>query len=253
MSRFKLILEYDGTDFCGWQRQDNGPSVQQSLEKAIFDFSSETTLVLGAGRTDSGVHALAQVAHVDIEKHFDADSVRDAINFYLKPLPIAVLSAEEVSTEFNARFSAKERAYLYRIHNRRPPPTLDKNQCWWVIPRLDVHAMNNAAQVLIGHHDFTTFRAVACQAKSPLKTLDRLEVTREGHIVEIRVRARSFLHHQVRNFAGTLKLVGEGKWEKADVETALAACDRTAGGPTAPPQGLFLTEVVYGDPHGSQS
>lgn len=253
MARFKLIIEYDGTNFFGWQRQDNGPSIQQSLENAIFNFSGESVIVLGAGRTDSGVHALAQVAHVDIKKYFDSESVRDAINFYLKPLPIAVLSAEKVSEEFNARFSAKERAYLYRIHNRRPPPTLDKKQCWWVVPQLDIHAMNEAAKVLIGYHDFTTFRAVACQAKSPLKTLDALDVTREGHIVEIRVRARSFLHHQVRNFVGTLKLVGEGRWGKSDVEKALAACDRTAGGPTAPAFGLFLTNVAYDDQNGSQA
>ncbi len=247
MSRYKLILEYDGTDFFGWQRQDNGPSIQQSLEKAIFDFSSETTVVIGAGRTDSGVHALAQFAHVDIEKYFDAYSFRDAINFYLKPLSISVLSVEEVSTDFHARFSARERAYLYRILNRRAPPTLEKKYSWWVIPRLDVNAMNEAAQFLIGRHDFTTFRAVACQAKSPIKTLDKLEVTQEGGFIEIRVRARSFLHHQVRNFVGTLKLIGEGKWVKADIEKALAACNRSAGGPTAPAKGLFLTEVLYGD------
>jgi tRNA pseudouridine38-40 synthase len=247
MSRYKLTLEYDGTDFFGWQRQDNGPSVQQSLEEAIFDFSSETTTVLGAGRTDSGVHALAQVAHIDIKKKFDTYSIRDAINFYLKPFSISVLSVEKVSTEFHARFSARERAYLYRILNRRAPPTLDKNHSWWVIPQLDANAMHEAAQILIGYHDFTTFRAVACQAKSPIKTLSKLEVTRKGDFIEIRVRARSFLHHQVRNFVGTLKLIGEGKWVKADVEKALAACDRSAGGPTAPARGLFLSEVLYSD------
>ena len=247
MTRFKLTLEFDGTDFVGWQRQDNGPSVQEALEKAIHGFSGETVMVQGAGRTDSGVHAFAQVAHFDMEKYFDTDTVRDAINFHVKPGAISVLRAEEVSEEFHARFSAKERAYLYRIFNRRAPPALNRRQNWWVTMPLDVHAMNDAAQVLIGRHDFTTFRAVYCQAKSPVKTLDLLDITRNGDVVEIRVRARSFLHHQVRNFVGTLKLVGEGKWSKADVERALAAKDRTAGGPTAPAQGLFLTEVVYDD------
>jgi len=251
VTRFKLTLEFDGTDFVGWQRQDNGPSVQEALEKAIHGFSGETVMVQGAGRTDSGVHAFAQVAHFDMGKYFDADTVRDAINFHVKPGAISVLRAEEVSEEFHARFSAKERAYLYRIFNRRAPPALNRGQNWWVTMPLDVHAMNDAAQVLIGRHDFTTFRAVYCQAKSPVKTLDLLDITRNGDVVEIRVRARSFLHHQVRNFVGTLKLVGEGKWSKADVERALAAKDRTAGGPTAPAQGLFLTEVVYDDQHGT--
>ena len=252
MSRYKLTVEYDGARYVGWQRQDNGPSIQQALEEAIHGFSGETVLVQGAGRTDSGVHALAQVAHVDIEGPFRPDTVRDAINFHIKPAPISVLQAEEVRDGFNARFDARERAYVYRIFNRRVPPALERGRCWWVIAALDVHAMNEAAQVLIGKHDFTSFRAVKCQAKSPVKTLDVLQVTQDGPLIEVRVRARSFLHHQVRNLVGALKLVGEGKWTKADLEKALAACDRTAGGPTAPAGGLFLTEVVYNDRHGTQ-
>lgn len=245
MTRYKLLIEFDGGPFVGWQRQDNGPSVQQSLEEAVTEFCGETRLVEGAGRTDAGVHALGQVAHVDIDKETDADTVRDALNYHLRDQPITVLGAETVAADFHARFSARERAYLYRILDRRPPPSLDKGRVWWVPANLDADAMQEAARLLPGRHDFSTFRAVQCQADSPVKTLDALSVARAGDEIHIAARARSFLHHQVRNFAGTLKLVGEGKWTAADVADALAARDRARGGPTAPPQGLYLTEVVY--------
>jgi tRNA pseudouridine38-40 synthase len=198
-----------------------------------------------AGRTDAGVHALGQVAHFDLAKETTADTVRDALNFHLKPAPIAVLKAEAVDQDFHARFSAKARLYRYRIANRRPPLALDRGRAWLVWGELDAAAMQEAAQVLVGHHDFTSFRATLCQAKSPVKTLDVLEVRREGEDIFVNARAQSFLHHQVRNMVGTLKLVGEGKWTKADVAAALAARNRSAGGPTAPPEGLYLTEVWY--------
>lgn len=245
MTRYKLVLEYDGTDYVGWQRQTNGPSIQESLERAVHGFCGETVTVYGAGRTDAGVHALRQVAHVDIERETDADTVRDAINAHLKPQPIVVRVAHAVSDEFHARFSAVERAYLYRILNRRAPPAIARGQAWHVPGGLDVSAMNEAAQILVGNHDFTTFRATLCQAKSPIKTLDLLSVTREDEEILIRAEARSFLHHQVRNLVGTLKLVGDGKWSKADVAAALDARDRSKGGPTAPAEGLYLTEVRY--------
>lgn len=246
MPRFKLTLEYDGTPFQGWQRQDNGPSVQETLENAVFALTGEQSLVQGAGRTDSGVHALAQVAHVDISKDFPADTVRDALNHHIRPHPISVLVAEIADDEFHARFSATGRAYLYRILNRRAAPALDEGRVWWQASPLDASAMHEAAQELLGHHDFSTFRASECQAKSPEKTLDRLEVSRAGDEIHIVVEARSFLHHQVRNIAGTLQLVGSGKWGRRDVARALEARDRTAGGPTAPAHGLYLTRVEYG-------
>jgi len=245
MTRYKLVVEYDGAGFVGWQRQDNGPSIQQSLEEAVHGFCGETVIVQGAGRTDAGVHALGQVAHIDIDKATRADVVRDAINAHLRPNAIAVLTAEEVSEDFHARFSAVERAYEYRIANRRPPPTLDAGRVWHVNQPLNAAAMHEAAQELVGKHDFTSFRASLCQARSPVKTLTALAVTRQGEDVVLQVRAPSFLHHQVRNFAGTLKMVGEGKWSAQDVAKALAAKDRAAGGPTAPPEGLYLVEVVY--------
>lgn len=245
MTRYRLTVEYDGGNYVGWQRQDNGPSIQQALETAIHGFCGETARVQGAGRTDAGVHALGQVAHVDIEKPTTADTVRDAVNAHLRPQPIAVLRAEAVSADFHARFDAVERAYEYRIANRRPPPTLGAGRAWHVTQSLDADAMHEAARLLVGKHDFTSFRASICQAKSPVRTLTSIAVTREGEEVVLHVRAQSFLHHQVRNIAGTLKLVGEGKWTAADVSRALAAKDRAAGGPTAPPEGLYLTEVVY--------
>lgn len=245
MPRYKLTVEYDGGPFRGWQRQDNGPSVQETLEAAVFALTGEESLVQGAGRTDSGVHALAQVAHVDLVKDFPADTVRDALNHHVRPHPVSVLAVELVNENFHARFSATGRAYLYRILNRRAPPALDEGRVWWQASRLDAAAMHEAAQELIGHHDFSTFRAAECQAKSPEKTLDRLEVSRAGDEVHIVAEARSFLHHQVRNFVGTLHLVGTGKWRVRDVVNALKARDRAAGGPTAPPQGLYLTRVDY--------
>ena len=245
MTRYKLTLEYDGGGFVGWQRQDNGPSVQEALEKAVAAFCGETVTSFAAGRTDAGVHALGQVVHVDLAKETTADTVRDALNFHLKPAPVAVLKAEAVGEEFHARFSAKARLYRYRIVNRRPSLALDRGRAWLVGGDLDAAAMQDAAQALVGHHDFTSFRATLCQAKSPLKTLDVLEVRRAGEDIVIEARAQSFLHHQVRNMVGTLKLVGEGKWTRADVAAALAARNRSAAGPTAPPEGLYLTEVWY--------
>jgi tRNA pseudouridine38-40 synthase len=245
MTRYKLTLEYDGGGFVGWQRQDNGPSVQEALENAVKAFCGETVTSFAAGRTDAGVHALGQVAHVDLVKETTAETVRDALNFHLKPAPIAVLRAEAVGEDFHARFSAKARLYRYRIVNRRPPLALDRGHAWLIGGELDAAAMNDAAQALVGHHDFTSFRATLCQAKSPVKTLDVLEVRRAGEEISVNARAQSFLHHQVRNMVGTLKLVGEGKWTRADVAAALAARDRSAAGPTAPPEGLYLTEVWY--------
>ena len=208
-------------------------------------FCGETVTSFAAGRTDAGVHALGQVVHVDLAKETTAETVRDALNFHLKPAPIAVLKAEAVGEDFHARFSAKARLYRYRIVNRRPPLALDRGHAWLIGGELDAAAMHDAAQALVGHHDFTSFRATLCQAKSPVKTLDVLEVRRAGEEISVNARAQSFLHHQVRNMVGTLKLVGEGKWTRADVAAALAARDRSAAGPTAPPEGLYLTEVWY--------
>jgi len=245
VTRYKITVEYDGGGFVGWQRQANGPSVQAALEEAIHRFCGETVLVEGAGRTDAGVHALAQAAHFDLAKDTTADTVMKALNFHLKPAPVAVLTAEAVSEDFHARFSAIRRAYLYRIVNRRAPLALERGHAWFVPQPLDAAAMHAAAQVLVGHHDFTSFRASECQAKSPVKTLDVLSVQRDRDLVEVRAEARSFLHHQVRNFVGTLKLVGEGKWSAGDLKAALEARDRAAAGPTAPAAGLYLTEVGY--------
>jgi tRNA pseudouridine38-40 synthase len=245
MTRWKLTLEYDGGPFVGWQRQDNGPSVQAAVERAIENFCGERATLFGAGRTDAGVHALAQVAHVDIAKAATADTVRDALNFHLKPDPIAILSAEAVGDNFHARFDATMRHYRYRILSRRAPPTIERGRVWHVGTPLDPAVMHEAAQCLVGKHDFTSFRAVACQADSPVKTLDDLTVAAAGEEIHIYARARSFLHHQVRNIAGTLKLVGEGKWMPDDVSAALAARDRSRGGPTAPPEGLSLIAVDY--------
>jgi tRNA pseudouridine38-40 synthase len=246
MPRFKLVLEYDGTPFVGWQRQNDGRSVQAALEAAIAKLSGETVTATAAGRTDSGVHALGQVAHVDLTKDWPPHTVRDALNFHLQPDPIAVIEATVVPDDFNARFSAVERRYLYRILNRRALPVLERHRVWHVPHPLDAAAMDDAAQILVGHHDFSTFRAALCQARSPEKTLDQLDVRRLGDEIQIVARARSFLHHQVRNMVGTLKLVGDGKWSRTDVAAALAARDRARGGPTAPAEGLYLTGVRYG-------
>jgi tRNA pseudouridine38-40 synthase len=245
MPRYRLTLEYDGGPFVGWQRQDNQPSVQGALETAIHKLSGETVTVTGAGRTDAGVHALGQVAHFDLEKTFAPDKVRDALNFHLKPDPVSVLAAEEAAPEFHARFDARARHYLFRILNRRAPAALDAGRVWQVAIPLDADAMHAAAQYLVGQHDFTTFRAAECQAQSPVKTLDRIDVSRRGDEIHIEASARSFLHHQIRSFAGTLKLVGEGKWTPLQVKKALAARDRKECGPVSPPDGLYLVKVDY--------
>jgi tRNA pseudouridine38-40 synthase len=245
MTRLKLTLEYDGGPFVGWQRQENGVSVQQVLEEAVFAFCGERPTAYAAGRTDAGVHALAQVVHLDLEKDAPPETVRNALNYHLKPNPVSVLTVELVPADFHARFSAKWRAYLYRIVNRRAPLAVERGRAWLVTAPLDAAAMQEGARHLIGHHDFTSFRSSICQSASALKTLDLLEVEREGEEIRIRARARSFLHHQVRNMVGTLKLVGEGKWAPDDVAKALAARDRGAAGPTAPAGGLYLTAVGY--------
>jgi tRNA pseudouridine38-40 synthase len=245
MPRFRLTIEYEGSQYSGWQRQDNAPSVQEALEEAIFNLSTERVTVTGAGRTDAGVHARGQVAHFDLEKEFSADTIRDALNAHLRPQPIAVVEAARAAVDFHARFSALMRHYEYRILCRRAPPALDRGFVWHVERKLDADAMHNAAQILVGKHDFTTFRSVQCQAKDPIKTLDKLDVSRRGEEIAIYARARSFLHHQVRSFAGSLKLVGEGKWSAKDLQAALNARDRSACGPVAPAEGLTLLKVDY--------
>ncbi len=245
MPRYRLTLEYDGAPFVGWQRQDNGPSVQQALEEAVARFCGEAVVVHGAGRTDAGVHAAGQVAHLDLQRDWAPTTVRDALNFHLRPAPVAVLSADIAAAGFHARFSARCRRYCYRIMARPAPPALDRGRVWWVPASLDASAMAEAAALLVGHHDFTTFRSTMCQADSPIKTLDVLDVAVEGEEIRIEARARSFLHNQVRILAGTLKRVGEGAWTPADVAAALAARSRARGGPTAPACGLCLLEVGY--------
>jgi tRNA pseudouridine38-40 synthase len=245
MARYKLTLEYDGGPFVGWQRQVNGVSIQERLETALAKFLGEVTEATAAGRTDAGVHALGQVAHIDVARDWDPFRIREAVNFHLRPDPISVIAAERIGDSFHARFSATRRSYLFRILNRRAPPAIDRGHVWHVDRELDVDAMNHAAAALVGHHDFTSFRSSTCQSKSPLKTLDRLVVRRAGEEIHIDAVARSFLHHQVRNMVGTLKLVGDGKWHRADVENALAAHDRSRGGPTAPAEGLYLVAVDY--------
>jgi tRNA pseudouridine38-40 synthase len=245
MTRYKLTIEYDGGAYVGWQRQATGASIQAALEAAFTSFCGEVVTVWGAGRTDAGVHALGQVAHVDIAKKTTANTVREAVNHYLKPQRLALLTVEEADAQFHARTSARARLYRYRIVNRRAPLAVEQGHAWHIPYALDAAKMHDAAQVLLGKHDFSTFRASLCQAKSPVKTLDQLDVLRDGETIDIHARARSFLHHQVRNIVGTLSLVGRGKWSKADVKKALDAADRTKGGPTAPPDGLFLVEVRY--------
>jgi tRNA pseudouridine38-40 synthase len=245
MPRYRLTIEYDGTPFSGWQWQDHAPSVQRALADALVAFCGHEVKVAGAGRTDAGVHALGQVAHVDLEKDWRTDQVRDALNAHLRPHPVAVLAAEKVADGFDARFSAVKRHYLYRIANRRPDLALDRLRAWRVPRRLDVEAMHAAAQRLIGKHDFTTFRSTECQAKSPDKTLDQLDVARYDDEVHITTSARSFLHNQVRSMVGSLAFVGDGKWSANDLAAALAARNRAACAPVAPPEGLYLMKVDY--------
>ncbi len=245
MPRYKLTIEYNGTPFCGWQSQTGGGAVQDALEDAIEGFCGQRLRVQAAGRTDAGVHALGQVAHVDLENTTRSDRLRDALNAHLRPHPVSIVEAEEVPDTFEARFSAVRRHYLFRIVNRRAPLTLDRGQAWLVHKPLDADAMHDAAQVLIGTHDFTTFRSTLCQAKSPIKTLEELSVSRYGEEIEVIARSRSFLHNQVRSLVGSLKLVGEGKWTRRDIERALKAKDRAACGPVSPPDGLYLLKVDY--------
>ncbi len=245
MPRYRLTIEYDGGPFVGWQRQKNGPSIQGALEDAIEKFSQSRVTVTGAGRTDAGVHALGQVAHFDLEREFPADKVREALNHFLRPAPVAVLDAAVAPDDFHARFSATGRHYLFRILNRRAPPALDTGKVWHVQVALDAQAMHEAARHLLGSHDFTTFRAAECQARSPVKTLDRLDVSRRADEIHIEASGRSFLHHQVRSFVGSLKLVGEGKWSARDLKDALDDRDRSACGPVSPPEGLCLMRVDY--------
>ncbi|MDR3509824.1 MAG: tRNA pseudouridine(38-40) synthase TruA [Caulobacteraceae bacterium] len=245
MPRYRLLIEYDGRPYRGFQAQENLPSVQGSIERAVKAFCGQDLRLAAAGRTDTGVHATGQVAHIDLDKAWRAQVVRDAINAHLVPEPICVLEAEAVGPEFHARFSATERRYLYRILNRRSPPALDRGRVWHVKKDLDAQAMHEAAQLLVGHHDFTTFRDLQCQAKSPMKTLDLARVWREGEEVLLTFASRSFLHRQVRSMTGTLAEVGVGRWSAEDFKAALEAKDRRACGPVAPSDGLYLTGVGY--------
>jgi tRNA pseudouridine38-40 synthase len=242
--RFAITIEYDGRPFQGWQRQDHGPSVQGAIEAALARFSNETVSVQAAGRTDAGVHATGQVAHFDLEKPMAPFRLMEALNFHLKPDPVAIVNCRE-APGFHARFDCIGRRYRYRIINRRAPLTMDAGLAWRVPAPLDAGAMHEAAQILVGRHDFTTFRSAQCQASSPLRTLDRLDVRRDGEVVMVEAAARSFLHHQVRSMVGCLKLVGEGKWTADDLAAALAARDRSALGINAPPDGLVFTGAIY--------
>lgn len=247
MPRYKLVIEYDGTPFSGWQRQLNGPSVQQALEDSIEGFCGHPVRLHCAGRTDAGVHATHQVAHVDLDREWRSDVVRDAANARIKHLPVAVLSAQPVPDDFDARISARRRYYIYRILDRRSPPALDRDRVWHVPVALDYEAMDRAAKALLGHHDFTTFRAAECQANSPLRTLDRLDARREGDEIVVYAHARSFLHHQVRSIVGSLKMIGAGRWPERKLGQILAARDRSQCAALAPPCGLYLAGVDYDD------
>lgn len=245
MTRFALTIEYDGRPYMGWQRQVHGPSVQQTIEEAITRFTGEKVTVFSAGRTDAGVHAIAMRAHVDIAKPMTPFKLTEALNAQLRPAPIAVLAAEVVPDDWHARFACIGRAYEYRIVNRRAPLTWDKGLSWQISKSLDADAMHDAAQLLIGLHDFTTFRSAHCQSKSPVKTLDKLTVSRHGDELIIEAAARSFLHHQVRSMVGCLSYVGRGKWTAADLRAALKAADRNALGLNAPPDGLYFVGATY--------
>lgn len=253
MPRYRITIEYDGSPYVGWQVQPTGPTVQACLADAVLKLSGETVAIKGAGRTDTGVHATGQVAHFDLERAFPADKIRDALNFHLRPNPIAVLDCQEAAPDFDARFSATRRHYVYTILNRRPPPVLDRHRVWWVPYAIDEMAMAVAAAALVGRHDFTTFRASQCQAASPVRSLDRIDVVRMGERIEVRVAARSFLHNQVRSMVGSLKQVGTGRWPVERLAAALAARDRRYCGALAPPQGLCLSRVDYGLPTPGQA
>jgi tRNA pseudouridine38-40 synthase len=245
VTRFRLIVEYDGGPFMGWQRQAHGPSVQQAIEEAVAAITGEEVVLHAAGRTDAGVHALAMAAHCDIAKPITPFRLSEGLNARLRPLPVAVLNAAFAADDWHARFSCIGRRYLYRIVNRRAPLALEAGRAWRVGVPLDADAMHEAAQILVGRHDFTTFRSVQCQAESPVKTLDRLDVQRAGDTIEIAAAARSFLHHQVRSMVGCLQLVGRGKWSATDLRTALEARDRAALGLNAPPDGLYFAAALY--------
>ena len=245
MTRWRLTIEYDGGPFMGWQRQDHGPSVQQTLEEALERMTGDKAAFTAAGRTDAGVHALAMAAHADVTRPLTAHRLREGLNALVRPQPVAVLDAEPVADDWHARFSCVGRRYLYRIINRRAPPALDSGKVWHITVTLDVEAMREGAAQLVGRHDFTTFRSAHCQSDSPVKTLDRLEVARVGEEIHVSAAARSFLHHQVRSMVGCLALVGRGQWTPDNMRTALEAADRSALGLNAPPHGLYFVEAVY--------
>jgi len=245
VTRWRLRIEYDGAPFMGWQRQEHGPSVQQTLEEALHQMTGELATFTAAGRTDAGVHALAMSAHVDVARHLTSHRLREGLNALVRPHPISVLEVEQVADDWHARFSCVGRRYLYRILNRRAPPALDVGKVWHIAVPLDDEAMAEGAAHLIGRHDFTTFRSAQCQSDSPVKTLDRLEVTSVGEEIRIEAAARSFLHHQVRSMVGCLALVGRGQWQPDDMRKALEAADRSALGLNAPPHGLYFVEAIY--------
>ncbi len=245
MTRFAITLEYDGRPFMGWQHQDHGPSVQQAVENAIKTITQQEIRVFAAGRTDAGVHALGMRAHFDLETRLTPFRLMEGLNAGLRPHPVAVLACDIVDDDWHARFSCIGRRYVYKITNRRAPLTLDRGQSWQVARPLDAGVMHDAAQLLVGQHDFTTFRSTQCQAQSPVKTLDSISVTRFGEEIEVEVAARSFLHHQVRSMVGCLKLVGDGKWARDDLLKALEAKDRDALGFNAPPDGLYFVDAIY--------
>ena len=245
MKRYKIKIEYDGTPFIGWQRQDNGLSVQECIETAIESLFQEKPTLFGAGRTDSGVHATGQAAHLDVPSKYTTRSVMMGLNSYLDASPISILSAEKVDAEFNARFDAIERRYLYRISTRNVRPSLNKFRVWHITKELDIEAMRSAARHLVGTHDFTSFRASQCQAKSPVRTMESIEIEKVDDEIHIKAIARSFLHNQIRNITGSLVEVGKGRWQSEKIKEIRDAKDRQAAGPAAPPHGLYLTDVIY--------
>ena len=245
MTRWRLTIEYDGGPFVGWQRQDHGPSVQQTLEEALEKMTGEQSVFSAAGRTDAGVHALAMSAHVDVERSLTPHRLREGLNALVRPHPISVIAVEPVAEDWHARFSCVGRRYLYRILNRRAPPVLDAGRVWHIAVALDADAMAEGAAYLVGRHDFTTFRSAQCQSDSPVKTLDRIEVSRAGEEIHVTAAARSFLHHQVRSMVGCLAMVGRGQWQPDDIRKALEARDRSALGFNAPPHGLYFVEAIY--------